>query len=54
MKSTNLGFPRMGLERELKRSLEDFWKGNSDETALENKAKELVSVLLQSNGIYGQ
>lgn len=23
----NLGFPRIGVNRELKKALEDFWKG---------------------------
>jgi 5-methyltetrahydropteroyltriglutamate--homocysteine methyltransferase len=39
--SANLGFPRIGLKRELKKSLESFWKGESDESALRQTAKEL-------------
>ena len=35
--SCNLGFPRMGVHRELKKALEAFWSGQTDE-------KELVSV----------
>ena len=27
----NLGFPRIGCDRELKRALEAFWKGDLDE-----------------------
>ncbi|MBV8170614.1 MAG: 5-methyltetrahydropteroyltriglutamate--homocysteine S-methyltransferase, partial [Candidatus Eremiobacteraeota bacterium] len=30
----NLGFPRIGHGRELKRSLEQHWAGKADETAL--------------------
>ncbi|MGK9429501.1 5-methyltetrahydropteroyltriglutamate--homocysteine S-methyltransferase [Bacillus atrophaeus] len=30
IKTSNLGFPRIGLNREWKKSLEAFWKGNSD------------------------
>jgi 5-methyltetrahydropteroyltriglutamate--homocysteine methyltransferase len=30
----NLGFPRIGHKRELKKALEGFWSGQSDETAL--------------------
>src|ERR1039457_3086816 len=30
----NLGFPRIGHKRELKRALERYWSGESDETAL--------------------
>ena len=32
--SSNLGFPRIGLNRELKKALERFWKGNLDEAGL--------------------
>ena len=35
--SSNLGFPRMGVHRELKKALEAFWLGKTDE-------KELISV----------
>jgi 5-methyltetrahydropteroyltriglutamate--homocysteine methyltransferase len=35
--SSNLGFPRIGLHRELKKALEAFWSGKTDE-------KELLSV----------
>jgi 5-methyltetrahydropteroyltriglutamate--homocysteine methyltransferase len=35
--SSNLGFPRMGVHRELKKALEAFWSGKTDE-------KELLSV----------
>ncbi|MDB5589464.1 MAG: 5-methyltetrahydropteroyltriglutamate--homocysteine S-methyltransferase [Devosia sp.] len=33
-KSANLGFPRIGLHRELKKSLESYWKGETDAAAL--------------------
>ncbi|MGA8231144.1 MAG: 5-methyltetrahydropteroyltriglutamate--homocysteine S-methyltransferase [Candidatus Acidiferrales bacterium] len=32
--SANLGFPRMGAHRELKKALEGFWSGKLDEAAL--------------------
>jgi 5-methyltetrahydropteroyltriglutamate--homocysteine methyltransferase len=32
--SSNLGFPRMGVHRELKKALEAFWLGKTDETEL--------------------
>jgi 5-methyltetrahydropteroyltriglutamate--homocysteine methyltransferase len=39
--ATNLGFPRLGANRELKRALERFWSGKIDQTALLGTAKEL-------------
>ncbi|MCK5284887.1 MAG: 5-methyltetrahydropteroyltriglutamate--homocysteine S-methyltransferase [Alphaproteobacteria bacterium] len=39
--SANLGFPRMGLKRELKRVLEAFWRGKATEENLQEIAKEL-------------
>ena len=32
--ASNLGFPRMGARRELKRGLEAYWRGEIDERAL--------------------
>ncbi|HEY4201163.1 MAG TPA: 5-methyltetrahydropteroyltriglutamate--homocysteine S-methyltransferase [Devosiaceae bacterium] len=40
-KSANLGFPRIGAHRELKKALESYWKGDTDGTALEASAAEL-------------
>ncbi len=37
----NLGFPRMGQQRELKFALERFWRGEMDETTLLEAAREL-------------
>ncbi len=37
----NLGFPRIGANRELKFALEAYWQGNSDRDALEMTAREL-------------
>ncbi|MEK8090704.1 5-methyltetrahydropteroyltriglutamate--homocysteine S-methyltransferase [Thermithiobacillus plumbiphilus] len=37
----NLGFPRIGLKRELKKALESFWKGGINEDALLATAREL-------------
>jgi 5-methyltetrahydropteroyltriglutamate--homocysteine methyltransferase len=39
--AANLGFPRIGAHRELKKALESFWKGDLSETALKDVAKEL-------------
>ena len=39
--SHNLGFPRIGENRELKHALETFWKGNSSEQELLETAKQL-------------
>jgi 5-methyltetrahydropteroyltriglutamate--homocysteine methyltransferase len=37
----NLGFPRMGKQRELKFALESFWSGKSDEASLLQTASDL-------------
>lgn len=37
--ATNLGFPRMGANRELKRLVENFWSGKVDENALLSGSK---------------
>lgn len=36
-----LGFPRIGRDRELKKALEAYWKGDLDETALREAGREL-------------
>ncbi|MGH8463382.1 MAG: 5-methyltetrahydropteroyltriglutamate--homocysteine S-methyltransferase, partial [Pseudomonas sp.] len=38
---TNLGFPRIGARRELKRALEAFWSGQSSATSLLDTAASL-------------
>ncbi len=38
---TNLGFPRIGVKRELKLALESFWRGDTDAAALQAGAREL-------------
>ncbi|WP_243350322.1 5-methyltetrahydropteroyltriglutamate--homocysteine S-methyltransferase [Stenotrophomonas acidaminiphila] len=38
---TNLGFPRIGARRELKRALESYWHGESDAAQLQATAAEL-------------
>ncbi|KKB75955.1 5-methyltetrahydropteroyltriglutamate--homocysteine methyltransferase [Devosia soli] len=40
-RSANLGFPRIGLHRELKKAQESFWKGETDAAALHATAREL-------------
>ncbi|CAH0530325.1 5-methyltetrahydropteroyltriglutamate--homocysteine S-methyltransferase [Vibrio hippocampi] len=37
----NLGFPRIGAQRELKFALEKFWRGESNQTELQNQAQQL-------------
>ena len=44
IKSANLGFPRIGADRELKKTVEAFWKGNVTESELLEKAAELRKV----------
>ena len=39
--AANLGFPRIGVQRELKKALEGYWKGEVTEHALKDVAKEL-------------
>ena len=41
VKSANLGFPRIGANRELKKAVEAFWKGNISEQELQSVAKEI-------------
>ncbi len=43
-KSANLGFPRIGADRELKKTVEAFWKGNVSEKELLATAAELRKV----------
>ncbi len=40
-RSANLGFPRIGRNRELKKALESYWKGESDANALHATAAQL-------------
>jgi 5-methyltetrahydropteroyltriglutamate--homocysteine methyltransferase len=37
----NLGFPRIGADRELKKALEAYWKGDLDQAALQSVGREL-------------
>ena len=37
----NLGFPRIGADRELKKALEAYWKGDIDQTALKSTGRQL-------------
>ena len=39
--ATNLGFPRIGANRELKKAVESYWKGKSSEKELQATAKEI-------------
>jgi 5-methyltetrahydropteroyltriglutamate--homocysteine methyltransferase len=38
---TNLGFPRIGVKRELKQALESFWRGEATASELQDTASEL-------------
>ncbi len=39
--AANLGFPRIGLERQLKKSLENYWQGKIKQEELKITAKDL-------------
>src|SRR4051812_46699167 len=39
--AANLGYPRIGPQRELKKALESFWKGDITREALETQAKTI-------------
>ena len=39
--AANLGFPRIGIRRDLKRAVEDYWVGNLDPEELQATAAEL-------------
>ncbi|MEG9461224.1 5-methyltetrahydropteroyltriglutamate--homocysteine S-methyltransferase [Bacillus amyloliquefaciens] len=45
IKTSNLGFPRIGLNREWKKALEAYWKGNTDK---ETFLKELDGLFLSA------
>ena len=36
-----LGFPRIGADRELKKALESYWKGDLDQDALKSVGRQL-------------
>lgn len=37
----NLGFPRLGADRELKKALEAYWRGDINQLQLEDLGREL-------------
>lgn len=39
--SANLGFPRIGTDRELKKALEAYWSGRTDPASLQETARQL-------------
>src|SRR5215472_10951074 len=41
VQASNLGYPRIGIKRELKKALEQFWSGKSSETELLEQAASL-------------
>lgn len=41
LQTANLGFPRIGSNRELKKAVESYWKGNSSVEELQKTAKEI-------------
>ena len=36
LQTANLGFPRIGANRELKKAIEGYWKGNLSANELQN------------------
>ncbi|MBB6460050.1 5-methyltetrahydropteroyltriglutamate--homocysteine S-methyltransferase [Flammeovirga kamogawensis] len=44
MKTTNLGFPRIGNKRELKKAVEGYWKGSISEEQLKSTAQEIRKI----------
>ena len=43
--TTVLGYPRIGPRRELKRAVERYWSGRTDEATLRRTARELRDAL---------
>ncbi len=41
IKTTSLGFPRIGANRELKKSVENYWKNPTNDADLQNTAKNI-------------
>ncbi len=41
LQTANLGFPRIGANRELKKAVEGYWKGNLSNDELQSTAKEI-------------
>ena len=41
LKTANLGFPRIGANRELKKAIESYWKKTSSATELQKVAAEI-------------
>ena len=41
VQASNLGYPRIGSKRELKKALEQFWSGKRSETELLEQAAAL-------------
>ena len=52
-KSANLGFPRIGAFRELKKAVELFWKGEIDEAELQAQAIEIRKANWQTQKVAG-
>ncbi len=53
LKSTNLGFPRIGRRRELKRTLESYWSGQIDRAELERQSADLRAQRWQAQSASG-
>lgn len=51
--AANLGFPRIGPKRELKKAVESFWKGESSEADLQNTAKGLRKMNWETQKKFG-
>lgn len=51
--ATNLGFPRIGPNRELKRALEDYWAGRSGESELTGAARAIRNLKWKMQSLAG-
>ena len=49
IRSANLGFPRIGARRELKKALEAYWKGDGDLTALKTTRRRPARAALAAS-----
>ncbi|MBL6785057.1 MAG: 5-methyltetrahydropteroyltriglutamate--homocysteine S-methyltransferase [Rickettsiales bacterium] len=53
VKLTTLGYPRIGSNRELKKAVESYWKGNISEAELKNNANEIKLINIKTHSDYG-
>jgi 5-methyltetrahydropteroyltriglutamate--homocysteine methyltransferase len=53
VRTTNLGYPRIGRNRELKKTTEAYWKGKADAAALRDTARRLEADALRVQKEHG-